>query len=62
MKRKEFIKFASTSAISLSSLGHLSFNLFREPFLNFLLLNGPSIKVLDMDQCHRIVLQKLLKI
>ena len=32
MKRKEFIKLASTSAISLSSLGHLSFNLFRDPF------------------------------
>ena len=32
MKRKEFIKLASTSALSLSSLGHLSFNLFREPF------------------------------
>jgi len=32
MKRKEFIKLASTSALSISSLGHLSFNLFREPF------------------------------
>ena len=49
MKRKEFIKLASTGALGISSLGYISCESQKNYFLNYHLLNGHFIT------CFRVV-------